>query len=141
MDCITCDLNSDRLAVAGGVIYDSPDWRAEHGVDRLVRGYVVMKPKRHVQELADLLPSEAISLGSALQTLLQAMRSALAPDRIYLCSFGETVHHLHFHLIPRYPDMPALGPNLIADLFAERWACTIPEAEDAAARIRASLAI
>jgi diadenosine tetraphosphate (Ap4A) HIT family hydrolase len=141
MDCITCDVNAGRLAVAGGVIYDSPDWRAEHGVDRLVRGYVVMKPKRHVHEFADLLPSEAIAFGPALQTVLHAMRSALAPERIYCCSFGEVVHHLHFHLIPRYPDMPALGPNVIADMFAERWACTIPEADDAAARIRAALVI
>jgi diadenosine tetraphosphate (Ap4A) HIT family hydrolase len=139
-NCITCDVHAGRVHPAGGVIFDSDLWQAEHGVDRLVRGYVVLKPKRHVHELADLDPAESATLGPALQPLLRAMRSALDAERIYVCSFAETVHHLHFHLIPRYADMPALGPNLLPDLFAERWACSIAEAEDAAARIRAALA-
>ncbi len=108
-------------------------------MDRLVRGYVVMKPLRHVHELADLEPDEAASLGSALQTLLQAMRAALATERIYVCSFAETVHHLHFHLIPRYAQMPDLGPTMIPDLFAERWGCSQQEAETAARLIRDAL--
>jgi diadenosine tetraphosphate (Ap4A) HIT family hydrolase len=140
VDCLTCEVNAGRIVPAGGVIYGSSHWQAEHGVDRLVRGYVVLKPKRHVHELADLLPEEASTLGPALQVLLRAMRSALGAERIYVCSFAETVHHLHFHLIPRYADMPALGPNVMADLFAERWGCTIAEAEDSAARIRGALA-
>jgi len=108
-------------------------------VDRLVRGYVVLKPKRHVHELADLWPEEAVSLGQVAQILVRAMRSTLGAERIYICSFAETVHHLHFHLIPRYADMPALGPKLVPDLFAERWGCSVAEAEIAAERIRSAI--
>ncbi|MDQ3689187.1 MAG: hypothetical protein M3406_03970 [Chloroflexota bacterium] len=43
------------------------------------------------------------------------MRRAMATERIYVCSFAETVHHLHFHLLPRYADMPGLGSNLIPE--------------------------
>ena len=139
IDCFTCDVNAGRVAAPGGIIFESDLWRAEHGVDRLVRGYTVLKPVRHVHELADLDPDESQSLGPILQTLLHAMRRALTPERIYVSSFAETVRHLHFHLIPRYRDMPALGPGLMSDLFAERWGCTETEAEDAAGRIRASL--
>ncbi len=138
--CFTCDVNAGRVTPPGGTIYEDSHWLAEHGVDRLVRGYVVLKPKRHVHELADLRPEEALALGVAAQRLHLAMRSALGTDRIYLCSFAETVHHLHLHLLPRYAGMPALGPRLIPDLFAERWACTTREAEEAAAEIRAALA-
>jgi diadenosine tetraphosphate (Ap4A) HIT family hydrolase len=139
VDCLTCEVNAGRIVAAGGIIYESTLWQAEHGVDRLVRGYVVLKPKRHVHELADLSPEEASTLGPALQALLRAMRSSLGAERIYVCSFAETVLHLHFHLLPRYAGMPALGPNLMSDLFAARWGCTIAQAEEAATRIRAAL--
>ena len=139
MSCIACEANAGRVKVVGGVILATDHWQAEHGLDRLVRGYVVLKSRRHVHEAADLLLEESASLGPTLQTLLRAMRTALAPERVYVCSFAETVHHLHFHLIPRYRDMPALGPGLMSDLFAERWGCTETDAEDAAGRIRASL--
>lgn len=138
-DCFTCAVNAGRIAAPGGVIYQDKHWVAEHGVDRLVKGYVVLKPRRHVHEMADLLPEEAMALGPAMRTLLRAMRTALAPERIYVCSFAETVHHLHFHLIPRYADMPGLGPHLVPALFEERWGCTPEEAGIAAAGIRAAL--
>ena len=138
-DCFTCDVNAGRVAAPGGTIYQDEHWLADHGVDLLVRGYVVLKPKRHVHELADLLGDEATTLGNALQTVLSAMRSALKAERIYVCSFAETVHHLHFHLLPRYADMPALGPSLMPDLFAQRWGCSSAEAEIAADRIRSTI--
>lgn len=138
-DCFTCKVNGGIVSAPGGVIYEDELWRAEHGVDRLVRGYVVLKPKRHVHELADLTPREAATLGPAAQSLLRAMRTALETERVYVCSFAETVHHLHLHLLPRYPSMPASGPSLIQDLFAQRWACSEREAEEAADGIRSAL--
>jgi len=138
-ECFICEVNEGRQRAPGGFIYEDEYWLADHGVSRLVRGYVVLKPKRHVHELADLLPHEAATLGVAAQRLLAAMRAALGTERIYVCSFAETVHHLHFHLLPRYADMPGLGPDLVPELFSERWACGVEEAEDAATRIRAAL--
>jgi diadenosine tetraphosphate (Ap4A) HIT family hydrolase len=139
-DCFTCEVNSGRRPPPGGTIYEDEAWLADHGTPALVRGYVVLKPRRHVHELADLLPGEAATLGVAAQRLLSAMRVALGPERIYVCSFAETVHHLHFHLLPRYANMPGLGPNLVEALFSERWRCTDEEAEDAADRVRSALA-
>jgi diadenosine tetraphosphate (Ap4A) HIT family hydrolase len=71
--------------------------------------------------------------------LVAAMRSVLAPERIYVASFAETVHHLHFHLIPRYQDMPALGPDLLPDVVRGRWMCDPQIAAQTAARISAEL--
>ncbi len=139
-DCFTCAVNSGREQPPGGVIYEDELWIADHGVTRLVAGYVVLKPKRHVHELADLESTEAATLGPALQSLLAAMRAALRPERIYVCSFAETVHHLHFHLLPRYAHMPGLGPDLLPALFTERrWKCTVVEAAAAAEAVRVAL--
>lgn len=135
-DCFACAVNDGRIRPPGGTIYDDGLWVADHGVDRLVRGYVVLKPKRHVHHAADLNEEEGATMGTAMQLVTAAMRDALHPERIYACSFAETVHHLHFHLLPRYAHMPGLGPKLMEQLFAERWGCTPEEAESAAAAIR-----
>ena len=106
-----------------------------------MRGYLVLKPRRHVHELADLDAEEAATLGPVIIKLHAAMRRALQPDRIYVLSTAETVHHLHFHLLPRYADMPGLGPDLMPALFSEqRWSCTMEEAEQAAEGVRRALA-
>ncbi len=140
--CFTCDVNSDDEPAPGGTIYKDELWIADHGVSRLVAGYVVLKPKRHVHDLADLEPEEAATLGITQRMLLAAMRAALRPDRIYVCSFAETVHHLHFHLLPRYAHIPGLGPDLLPALFSdERWKCTEAEAVAAANSIRAALSL
>ena len=68
------------------------------------------------------------------------MTEVLKPGRIYVNSFAETVHHLHFHLIPRYDDMPALGPDLLHDVFAGKWTTDRETAAQTAADIRAALA-
>ena len=56
-----------------------------------------------------------------------------------MCSFVESVPHLHFHLLPRYSSMPALGPGLLARLFAGEWQVSDDEATEAAQRIKAAL--
>ena len=122
-------------------MYEDPLWIADHGVERLVRGYLVLKPRRHVHEIADLLPDEAAALGPVITRLHAAMRRALAPERIYVVSTAETLHHLHLHMLPRYTDMPGLGPDLMPALFGEqRWRCSVDEAAQAAEAVRRALA-
>ena len=139
-ECFGCAVNAGVVKPAGGTIYEDDYWIADHGIDRLVCGYVVLKTKRHVHELADLTAEEAATLGGVAKRLLAAMRAALGTERIYICSFAETVHHLHFHLLPRYPDMPGLSDRMVPDLFAGKWSCSAAEAENAATAIRAALA-
>jgi histidine triad (HIT) family protein len=130
--CFTCQVNAGQEVPPGGTVYADDLWIADHGVPALVRGYMVLKPKRHVRTLVDLLPAEATGLGQAAQELTAAMHAALRPERIYVCSFGEAVPHLHFHLLPRYADMPALGPGLLEALFSGEWSVSDREAEEAA---------
>jgi diadenosine tetraphosphate (Ap4A) HIT family hydrolase len=134
--CFTCEVNDSTRRPPGGTVYEDDYWQADHGTPPLVQRYLVLKPKRHVEDGADLRPDEAAAFGPAAQRLLRAMRAALEPERIYLCSFGEGVRHLHFHLLPRYAGMSGLGPSLTKPLFEGRWRCTDEEAEEAAQRVR-----
>jgi diadenosine tetraphosphate (Ap4A) HIT family hydrolase len=138
-ECVACAVNSGRLQPPGGPIYVDELWQADHEFTPLLRGYVILKPRRHVHELADLTDPEAATLGPLLRRLLRAMRSALAPERIYVASFAETVHHLHFHLVPRYAEMPGLGPDLLPDVVHGAFACNRDTAIRTAEQIRNAL--
>ena len=138
-DCLACSVNAGAIGPPGGAILSDELWQVDHELTPLLRGYLILKPRRHVHELADLTDSEAAALGPILRRLHRAMRKVLDPERIYTASFAETVHHLHFHLIPRYPDMPGLGPDLLPGLFAGRWACDAQAAAETAAAIRSEL--
>ena len=137
--CFTCEVNAGKRPTPGGPIYSDRLWVADHGIPPLVRGYVVLKPRRHVRDLADLTPDEAVGLGSSSQRVTAAIRSALGPERIYVCAFVEAVPHLHFHLLPRYSEMPPLGPGLVDRIFGGEWAVSDHEAEQAAGLIRGRL--
>jgi hypothetical protein len=41
--CFTCEVNLGERLAPGGTIYEDEYWLADHGVSRLIRGYVVLK--------------------------------------------------------------------------------------------------
>ncbi len=106
-DCISCRANQDEIVTPGGALYDDGLWRLEHTFEPIpMVGWLVLKPLRHVETLADLTSEEAAALGSLLQRIPQAMRETLAPAKIYSVQFAELVAHLHIHFIPRAADLP-----------------------------------
>ena len=137
--CLACDVNNLRIVPPGGTILGTDTWVADHSIPPMVRGYLILKPRRHVTTVADLDPAEAADLGQVAQRLMAAMREVLAPERIYMFAFGESVAHLHFHLMPRYPGMPPAGGALIERVFTQEWLVAEAEAADAARLIREAL--
>lgn len=71
-----------------------------------------------------------------------ALKTALGAERVYVCSFGESVPHVHFYLVPRYAGMPANGVDVINTMFSQAspWACSDEEAAEAAERVRSEMA-
>lgn len=87
------------------------------------RGHVLVVSK--ISRARNLLDVETDVLAKVIgdvQRVAKAMRAALKPDGITLTQFngaaaGQTVFHLHFHLIPRYEGQPlgAHGQGGMAD--------------------------
>jgi len=72
-------------------------------------GHVLVIPKARSRNILDTAPDVLVDVISKTQTLAKAVEKALSPDGIIITQFngapaGQTVFHLHFHIIPRYDD-------------------------------------
>jgi histidine triad (HIT) family protein len=87
------------------------------------RGHtLVVSKKSKARNLLDVEPEVLAHVVGDVQRVAKAIKAALKPDGIVLTQFngapaGQTVFHLHFHLIPRYADAPlrAHGEGGMAD--------------------------
>ena len=100
-------------------------------------GHTLVLPKAPAENLFDLDPSIAGVLFQSTQMVARAVRAAFKPDGIVVTQFngsaaGQSVFHIHMHIIPRYADSNLRG-------HARRMADTAI-LEDHAERIRAVLA-
>lgn len=99
---MACDVIEGRLKPPGGVIYEDELWIVDHSLSPVVlKGWLIVKPKRHVEHLSELTAEEAARFGPLAQMTCLALTRALGPERVYLCSFGEWVHHVHVYVVPR----------------------------------------
>ena len=134
--CTACDTLAGRVAPPGGTIYENEHWLVDHAVSPApLRGFLIVKTKRHVEDVADLTLAESASMSDALSRTTKALRDVMAPERVYVASFGESVRHVHWFVVARTSGLPA-GPSLLADMWDGRWACSDDEAADIANRVR-----
>jgi diadenosine tetraphosphate (Ap4A) HIT family hydrolase len=145
--CLSCDLLTGRRSEPGGTIYENEHWHVASVVAPIFwRGFLIVKLRRHCEQLADLTPAEAASLGPVLQATCQALTRVLKPAKVYVCSFGDGVKHIHFWVLPRPPEMRAgmhpvflqldLRAFLTRRLGVKRWLISDEEVADLATRLR-----
>ena len=71
-------------------------------------GHVLVIHKRATaRTLLDVAPADLATLTAAVQKTARAVEAALKPDGLTIMQFngeagGQTVFHLHFHVIPRH---------------------------------------
>ena len=87
------------------------------------RGHCLVIPKAASRNLLDAGPKTLGRLIGKVQLISRAVETALLPDGIVVTQFngapaGQTVFHLHFHIIPRYTDidMSAHASGRMADM-------------------------
>lgn len=137
--CLACETNSLRVVPPGGTVLGTRAWIADHALPPLLRGHLILKPRRHVASMAELDPAEAAEFGVVVHRLTAAMQAALAPEKLYVFAFGESLDHLHIHVMPRYQGMPPGGGALIERVFAGEWLVGEDDAAVAARLVREAL--
>ncbi|HEV7345346.1 MAG TPA: HIT domain-containing protein [Devosia sp.] len=75
------------------------------------RGHVLVIPKAPSRNLLDADPAVLSSVMPLVQRVAQAAKTATKADGVRLAQFneapaGQTVFHLHFHVIPVYDGVP-----------------------------------
>jgi diadenosine tetraphosphate (Ap4A) HIT family hydrolase len=71
------------------------------------RGHLLIVPKRHVEKWEDLTSEEKQALMKGIDLAIEILKKVLKPDGFNLGmnlgeAAGQTVRHLHLHIIPRY---------------------------------------
>jgi histidine triad (HIT) family protein len=80
------------------------------------RGHTLVIHKRsQARNLLDVDADDLEALITTTQRVTRAVRAALGPDGVAVMQFngaaaGQTIYHLHFHIIPRWRGAP-LGPH------------------------------
>ncbi|MGH6956001.1 MAG: HIT family protein [Caulobacteraceae bacterium] len=93
-------------------VFEDDDTLAFMDVFPQGRGHVLVVHKRaHARNLLDAEPDALCALALTVQRLVRAVRAAMKPDGVTVMQFngaaaGQSVFHLHFHVIPRWEGAP-----------------------------------
>lgn len=101
------------------------------------QGHCLVVPKERARNLLELSETTAQSAIAKVKNLASAVEKALNPDGIMVAQFngapaGQTVFHIHFHVIPRWEDDSIRG-------HASGQMADMAELETLAEKIRAAL--
>ena len=81
--------------------------------NRTYRGYcVLVYDPRHVARIDELTLDEWRALAADIHRAQSAIFKACSPAHMNLASLGNAVPHVHWHLIPRYPNDPNWGDTI-----------------------------
>jgi histidine triad (HIT) family protein len=99
-------------------------------------GHVLVIPKEGAENILDLSSEGMAAMMATTQKVAKAVDKALSPDGILLKQYnraaaGQSVFHVHFHIVPRWEDMP-MAPHGKVMVEAARL-------EPIAAKIRSAL--
>jgi len=100
-DCPFCSLIQDRI------ISENESTVTIRDGYPVSKGHTLIIPRRHVESLFDCTPDEKADILQALEEAKVAMDREFFPDGYNIGvndgeAAGQTVMHLHIHLIPRY---------------------------------------
>ena len=96
-------------------IYEDEDTVAFMDVMPQAPGHVLVVPKASSRNILDADPTVLAQTIPVVQKIANAVKEAFDADGVLVCQFnepaaGQTIFHLHFHVIPRY-EGTALRPH------------------------------
>ncbi|MBT2655045.1 HIT family protein [Bacillus sp. ISL-18] len=65
--------------------------------------------KDHVKELFELDPEELAAFMNDVKRVAAAVDKAYHPNKINYGAYGDTLHHLHMHIVPKYENKENWG--------------------------------
>ena len=122
-NCIFCDLPSDRI------LYESVYWIIINDGYPVTPGHTLLIPKRHIKDYFELDIAEYEELKTVIDSTKARLDKEFNPGGYNIginCGedAGQTVFHLHIHIIPRFKgdqDDPRGGVRWVIPEKADYW--------------------
>jgi histidine triad (HIT) family protein len=134
-NCVFCRIVTRQIPAT--VVHEDEQTLAFMDLGQVNPGHVLVALKAHAENIYALDEAQAAAVFATAARVARAIRGAFAPQGLSVyqangAAAGQTVFHLHVHLVPRYD----------ADGMAFTWPAKNPpreKLEDYAARIRGAL--
>ena len=89
-------------------VYEDADTLAFMDIMPQADGHTLVIPKRAGENLFDTAPADVVAAMQTTQRVAKAVQHAFAAPGVIISQFngeaaGQTIFHLHFHIIPAYP--------------------------------------
>ncbi|MCI8950837.1 MAG: HIT family protein [Lachnospiraceae bacterium] len=66
------------------------------------KGRVILAHNKHVSELIELTDEERSDFFADVAAVAKAVHQVFHPNKVNYGAYGDTGHHLHFHIVPKY---------------------------------------
>ncbi|MBP1590344.1 MAG: HIT family protein [Kiritimatiellae bacterium] len=106
-DCLFCKIASG--AIPSAKVFEDDQCLVFMDIGPLTHGHALVIPKQHVRAITEAPLDLASHLLDIAQRVARAQVAALGAKGVNIVTndgelAGQTVPHLHFHVIPQYPD-------------------------------------
>ncbi|EKN70872.1 histidine triad (HIT) protein [Neobacillus bataviensis LMG 21833] len=100
-DCMYCmeDERRDQLMIEIGKLEASTVFLFK---EQTYRGRCNVVYNDHVKELYQLNEQESAAFINDVKRVAEALDKAFEPNKINYGAYGDTLHHLHMHVVPKY---------------------------------------
>ena len=104
-DCIFCRIAAGEIPSA--TIYEDENFRVILDLGPATKGHALILPKAHYADLTEIPEDLAAKAMVVAKKVVTFMKDALPCDGYNIVqnngeTAGQTVHHFHMHVIPRY---------------------------------------
>ena len=108
-NCIFCKLANGDIPTNS--IYEDNDFKVILDADPATKGHALILPKNHFANLIELDDEVAAKALPLAKKIAKNMMDKLGCAGVNIVqnngeAAGQTVHHFHIHVIPRYEDDP-----------------------------------
>jgi histidine triad (HIT) family protein len=104
-ECIFCRIVAKQIPAT--VVHEDEDTLAFMDIGQVNPGHVLVTVKKHADNIFSLDEAQAAAVFRSAARVARAIRGAFEPQGLSVYqangrAAGQTVFHLHIHLVPRY---------------------------------------
>ena len=120
-NCIFCAIAAGEIP--SFKVYEDELVLAYLDINPFSKGHVLVIPKEHSEGLLDTPDETLAAVVSRVKKVAAHLKSALPCDGFNILqnngeAAGQTVHHVHFHIVPRWTGDPLVFENNKGDMDA-----------------------